>query len=260
MIALYSETTHTRDRIHELLAHADLRSTRGRATFQELLDEASLAITELGRVSDTDVAWLQRAVPAGPAGPPCIVVAPFSLKCFQRLREIESSRVHVVWTEEVDEQLRRTINRIDPWNQDSLQHLGRCLLRDYSLHACLVVGIRHICRLSGETLSDPPTTSVTALARRAQVAPDSLRRYWREQMPLRCRPKELVAWGLLMWAIRRRSEARWDDIAEQVGVRRRTLERSSVRLAGCTLASAARDPLSVRRRFDEWLKKVSVVA
>ena len=258
MIALYSETSDTRDHILHLLGHSDLESTLDRDAFQEMLDRARVAITELGGISDADVAWLERAVPLGLDGPPCIVVAPFALKCFQRLREIESRRVHVVWTEEVGQQLRLTVDRIDPWSQDPIQHLGRRLIRDYSLHQSLVEGIRHICRLPGGARSDPPTGSVTELVRRVRVAPDAFRRYWRGQMPLRCRPKELIAWGLLWWAIRRREHARWAEIADQVGVRRRTLERSSMRLAGCTLATAAREPMRVRQRFDEWVKRVSV--
>ena len=98
------------------------------------------------------------------------------------------------------------------------------------------------------------------LAQRTRLPPDTLRRYWREEVPLRCGPKQLLSWSLLMWAIRQRSDLKWDVIAQRAGVRRRTLERCSSRLLGCTLAEATRDPDAVQRRFREWVAEMSLNA
>ena len=62
-----------------------------------------------------------------------------------------------------------------------------------------------------------------------------------------------------MWALGERPKARWDAIASRAGVRRRTLERHSVRLVGCTLSVATSDPAVVRRRFRAWVSQVSDV-
>ncbi len=258
MIAMYCDTRDMRDRIEGLLAGAELRPAERPDGFQDLLPDAVVGIAGMDRCSDEDVHWLQGSFALGPSGPSCIVVTPLSLTSLQRLRAIESSRFHVVWAEEVSERLGKILDRIYPAHLDPLQHLGRHLLRDYSLHHALARGISQICKLAGDPASCPPKNSVSQLARYAGVTPDTFRRYWREQMPLRCRPKELLGWALLMWGIRRRSAAPWAEIADAAGVRRRTLERASVRLAGCTLATAARHPDLVRRGFKEWVRKVSL--
>ena len=258
MIAMYCDTRDMRERIEGLLTDVELRSAERPDGFQDLLQGAAVGIAGMDRCSDADVDWLRGSFALGPSGPSCIVVTPLSLTRLQRLRAIESTRFHVVWAEEVKERLGTILDQIDPAHLDPLRHLGRHLVRDYPLHKALTRGISQICRLSDDPECGPPKNSVSELAEYAGVAPDALRRYWREQMPLRCRPKELLNWALLLWGIRRRSAASWAAIADAAGVRRRTLERAAMRLAGCTLATAARHPDLVRRRFSEWVAKVSL--
>ena len=258
MIAMYCDTQDMRQRIEGLLTGVELRSAERPDGFKDLLQGAAVGIAGMERCSDEDVHWLRGSFALGPSGPSCIVVTPLSLTRLQRLRAIESSRLHVVWAEEVNERLGMILDRIDPAHLNPLQHLGRHLVRDYSLHESLAKAIRQIAKLSDEPEFDPPKNSVSELAAYAGVAPDAFRRYWREQLPLRCRPKELLNWALLIWGIRRRSAVSWAKIADAAGVRRRTLERAAVRLAGCTLATAARHPDLVRRRFNEWVATVSL--
>ena len=108
-----------------------------------------------------------------------------------------------------------------------------------------------------------PERSVRQLARKIGIAPVTLSRYWRSEVPLKCGPKQLLSWAMHFWALRQRSEAGWDAIASRAGgragVERRTLERQGKRLAGCTLSEAWRDPELVRRRFREWVSEVSKV-
>ncbi len=258
MIAMYCDTRAMRERIEGLLTGVELRSAECPDGFQDLLQGAAVGIAGMDRCSHADVDWLRGSFALGPSGPSCIVVTPLSLARLQRLRAIESSRFHVVWAEEVKERLGTILDRIDPSHLDPLRHLGRHLVRDYPLHKALARGISQITGLSDDSGCGPPKNSVCELAEYAGVAPDAFRRYWREQLPLRCRPKELLNWALLLWGIRRRSAASWAAIADAAGVQRRTLERAAMRLAGCTLATAARHPDPVRRRFREWVAKVSL--
>ena len=260
MIAFYSETRDFRSRIERLLAHADIESTASRRTFRTMVRRASVGIANLEECEDRDVEWLKAAFDHGHSGPSCVVVTALSLTRLQRLRRLESTRFHIVWGEEVEDRLVQLLDEVEPWHRNPLRLLGHRLLRDFSLHWSLVKAIDHICSVTANPPRTPPTHSVTELARRIRLPPDTLRRYWREEVPLRTGPKQLLSWGLLMWAIRQRAQLKWDVIAQRAGVRRRTLERCSTRLLGCTLAEASRDPERVQHRFRQWVAEVSLSA
>ncbi len=258
MIALYYETSDMRTRIEGLLAEAELQVTECRKTFHGFFGTASVAIAGLGEFSDADVMWFRATLGQGFGGPSYILVTPLSLGSLQRLRRIESNRLHVVWAEEIDDRLLDLVGRIEPWYRDPLQLFGHRLLRDHSLHWCLVKAINRTCKAVVGADSEPPPSSVVGLAQHARVPADAFRRYWRTEMPIQCGPKEFLSWATLLWAVRQRPYAKWDTIAHRAGVRRRTLERYSVRLTECTLAAAGRDPAMVQRRFQEWVARVSV--
>lgn len=258
MIALYHETDAMRGRIEGLLADAGMASTECRKEFLAHLRGAWVGIADLKRCSESDVAWLLSLFGRSLSGPSCVVVAPLSIGRLRRLRRIESNRFHVVWREEADVRLERVLERIEPWYRDPMQVLGRRLLCDCSLHWSLARGLDHMCRLSTETRTRAPKCSVSDLASCARVPPDAFRRYWKRQVPLRCSPKQLLRWSVLLWAVRERSSHSWETISRKAGVRRRTLERYSSSLTGRSLAVAALEPVVVRRRFEEWLADVSV--
>ena len=260
MIASYFDTRELRLRIAGLLSDAELRSTDQRDEFEALIAAARLGIVGLRRCSDSSVDWLRALLRPGLLEPSCIVVTPLSLAHIQRLRAVESSRFHVVWAEEVDQRLLDVVDQVDPWRRDPLRDLGRRMLCDCSFHGSMVKAIERICNLAeDDSPSDPPERSVGNLAREVRIAPDLFRRYWKEDVPLKCGPKQLLSWAMLMWALRQRSEARWEVIAGRAGVERRTLERHSTRLARCTLSTAWHDPQLVKRRFREWVAEVSEV-
>ncbi len=257
MIVLYCDARDLRHRIEGLLADSRLRSTDSRLEFESLAAAASVGIAGLRICSDADVAWLKSVFSQGLAGPSCIVVTPLSLSRLQRLRSVESSRFHVVWTQEVAMRLRHALGQVDLWHRDPLRLLGRRILCDHSLHWSLVKAVEHICRLRNDSRTGPPANSVTNLANQIDIAPEAFSRYWRQEVPLRCGPKQLLSWALLMWAVRQRPAVEWPTIATRAGVRRRTLERGSVRLLGCTLSAAGRDPALLKRRFRQWVAEVS---
>lgn len=259
MIALYHDTRDLRDRIEGLLVDTELYSTHDRDEFRSLIATTDVGIACLRRCSSSDVAWLQAVFAQGLARPSCIVVTPLSLARLQRLRTAESHRFQVVWEEEAQDHLRPTLSRVNRLHRDPLRLLGRRLLWADSLHWSMVKTVERICRLSDTWRSSPPAKSVRNLAQDIGMPPETFRRYWKENMPLLCGPKQLLSWALLIWALDEWPNARWDAIASRAGVRRRTLERHSARLAGCTLSAATRDPDLVRRRFRAWVSQVSEV-
>ena len=260
MIALYCDRRDLRDRIERLLADTALHSTRSREEFQEAVAATDVGIAGMRRCLESDVAWLRSVFSQGLARPSCIVVTPLSLARLQRLRAAESPRFHVVWAEEAYDRLRPALSRLNVWHRDPLRLLGRRILWTESLHWSTVRAVERICRLSDPWRSSPPPKSVGDLTRDIDLPAETFRRYWRENMPLRCRPKQLLSWALLIWAVRQRPKVRWEAIAAQAGVRRRTLERHSVRLARCTLSAASRDPGLIRRRFRAWVAQVAEVS
>lgn len=259
MIPLYHETRALRETVERLLADVALEPTARRHAFEALLAHAGVGIIGLRSCSEADVNWVEGVLHPGILAPSCIVITPLSIGRLQRLRGIESERIHVVWAEEVDDRLVDVLTEIEPWHDDPLRLLGRRMLAASSPHRSVAEAIRRICNLSGHRLPTRPETSVTELASSLGLSADSFRRYWRKGVPLTCGPKELLNWAVLLWAFRQRRQVKWDALARQAGIGRRTLERHGRQLADCTLAEAARDPKLLKRRFREWAGGVSAV-
>lgn len=141
---------------------------------------------------------------------------------------------------------------------DPMRRLGLRLLSDPSLRPSVRETISRVCGLHDDEAASRflPASSVCRLAGRVNLARSTLRHYWREDAPLRCRLKEFMNWAVLLWAVRARARSGWDAIAEQMGLRRRTLEINFSRMAGCTLAAAAEDPERVVWRFSQWVDSV----
>ena len=143
-------------------------------------------------------------------------------------------------------------------SRDPMHGLGLRLLSDPSFRPSVREAISRVCGLHDDAAVTRfvPVSSVRRLAAQVNLAASTLRQYWREDPPLQCRLKEFVNWAVLLWAVRARAGADWDAIADQVGLRRRTLEINVARMAECTLAAAARDPERVVGRFNEWVDSV----
>ena len=257
MIPLYHESRALRETVERLLADVPLEPTASRREFGSLLANADVGIIGFRRCSATDVQWLRTVSRPGLLAPSCVVITALSIGRLQRLRGIESERLHVVWAEEVDDRLIDVLAEIEPWHDDPLRLLGRRMLAAGAPHRSVVSAIERICNVSGGRSLHPPVNSVTELASGVGLSADSFRRYWREGTPLTCGPKRLLNWAVLLWAVRQRPRVRWDTIAKQAGIGRRTLERYGQQLASCTLAEAGRDPRLLKRRFREWAASVS---
>ena len=258
-IALYCGSSKLRLRITRLLSNARIRTAESRETFSDVFKECHrLGIVGLEEWSRADAAWLRHSVGRSPRKQSCIVVAQISLLNLQSLRALGRDFFRVVWDEEADDRLAAVLDEINgerEWRTDPLQSLGQRLLACGKLRPSLRTVIAHICDRSGG--ASPPPRRSAELARIIHLAPATLCRYWKADVPLRCGPKALLSWAMLLWAVERRSEAKWDTVAKNMGVRRRTLERCCSNLAACTLAEAAREPGMVRERFEAWVKAVS---
>ena len=259
MIPLYHESRVLRKAVERLLAWDQLVPTASRLEFAALLVGADVGIIAIRRCSATDVKWIRRLSHRRLLAPSCIVITPLSIERLQQLRGIESERIHVVWAEEVDDLLVDVLTEMAPWHDDPLRLLGQRILADASPHRSVVSAIQRTCNLSVDHWPSPPETSVIELASSVGLSADSFRRYWREGLPLTCGPKQLLNWAVLLWALRQRPRVKWDALARQAGIGRRTLERHGRQLADCTLAEAARDPKLLKRRFREWAGSVSRV-
>ena len=260
-IALYCGSSDLGKRIRRLLTNAEFETAECRDTFSGLLKAGhSLGIVGLEECSVADAEWLEHSVARSPGNQSCVVVAPLSLSNLQCLRGLARDVFRVVWDEEADERLAAVLDEVSgqhEWRTDPLESLGRRLLATGKLRPSVRTVIVNICHLPHDASPrPPPKRSVVELARLVHIEPATLCRYWKADVPLRCGPKQLLSWAVLLWAVRRRSEAKWDTVAKMMRVRRRTLERLCSKLAAYTLAEAAREPEMVRDRFAAWVAAV----
>ena len=260
-IALYCGDGDMRRRIKGLLPDADLCPFDAPDTFSALLRAGHrLSVVGLRSVRGAHVQWLQHSLGQSLADQSCLVVAPLSLSNLQRVRELDSNVFRVVWDEEADDRLVTELDEVSGdrgWRACPLWSLGRRLLSNQDLRPCVQTVIAEICQpASDNSPRPPPKRSVVELARLVHLAPATLCRYWKADVPLKCGPKQLLSWAALLWAVKGRSEAKWDTVAKTMRVGRRTLERHCSNLAACTLAEAAREPEMVRDRFVAWVAAV----
>ena len=206
--------------------------------------------------SDGEAAWLGSDFE--PLRPPCVVVANLSVESLRRLDPLRSGRLRVVWADEVEDRLAQVLEQFGTVGRGPLCSLGHRLLSEHSFRPAVREAIRRACGLHRDAQGTRfvPKNSVCQLASEVNVASSTLRQYWREEVPLRCGLKEFLSWAVLLWGLRARAQAGWSAVADQVGLQRRTLERNFIRMTGCTLVAAARNPERVVGCFNEWVHAV----
>ena len=254
--ALYCRDGELGRLLQRVLAGVPIQRVRSRKALLAPSLSGCPVVYAAATCSDADSEWLRSA--SGPLSPPCVVVARISAECLRRLYPLRSGGLRVVWADEVENRLMEVLEEFGRPSGDPMRRLGLRLLSDPSLRPPVRDTIRRVCGLHDDAAATRfvPPSSVRGLAGRVNVARSTLRRYWREDAPLRCRLKEFMNWAVLLWAVRARAGARWDAVAQQMGLRRRTLEVNFTRMAGCSLAEAAEDPEAVVRRFSRWVDSV----
>ena len=253
---LYCEDTELRDRLERVLGgHAAQRVSSREALLAPTMGTCAV-VFGLTACSDGEIDWLGSA--PGPLSPPCIVVAHLTVDCLKRLSPLRSGTLRVLWADEVEDRLVQVLEEFGRVSWDPMWHLGLKLLSEHSLRPAVRKTITRVCGLQQEAADVPfvPDNSVVQLASHLDLAAPTLSQYWRRDVPLRCSLKEFLSWTVLFWAVRTRARRGWDAIAVQLGIHRRTLERSFIRRAGCGLAVATADPDRLVRRFHEWVGSV----
>ena len=252
---LYCGDSELGDRLERALDGLAVRRVTSRKALLAPSMSTRAAVVGITACADGDFEWLRSTF--GPLSPPCVVVAQLSVDCLRRLYPLRSGRLRVLWTDEVESRLLEVLEGFRRTNGNPMWRLGLKLLTDHSLRLPVRETISRVCGLD-DAAGAPlvPENSVGRLADHVELAPPTLRQYWREDVPLRCSLKEFLSWAVVLWASRARSQYGWNDIAERLGLQRRTLQRNFNRLAGCTLAAAAEDPERVVRQFGTWVDSV----
>ena len=251
---LYCRDERLRAELKRLLAGVSVERARSRNALRAPPTRTCATVYAIAECSDADVGWLRSAF--GPLSPACVVVAPLGVGCLRRLQALRSRSLRIVWLDEAEDRLLDVLEEVARDGRDPMWHLGLRLLSDYPVRPSVQKTISRVCGLDNDPGGTPfvPENSVGQLAADAGLGAPTLSRYWREDVPLACSLKEFLSWALLLWAVRERSRDSWNSIAAKVGIRRRTLQRSSTRLAGCTLAEAGADPERALRRFNQWIE------
>ncbi len=253
---LYCRDKGLRNQLNGLLAGASVEQARSRRVLEAPPTRTRAIVYGIAECVDADVKWLQSAF--GLVSPPCVVVAPLRVDCWRWLQPLRSPSLRIVWADEAEERLLAVLREVGRDGRDPMWNLGLRLLSDYSFRPPVQKAISRVCGLENDPAGTPfvPANSVRQLAADVNLSASTMSRYWREEVPLACSLKEFLSWAVLLWAVRERSRDNWSAIVDQVEVRRRTLDRSCVRLAGCTLGDATADPEQVIRRFHRWIESV----
>lgn len=144
----------------------------------------------------------------------------------------------MVWADEAESRLEAVLENLRRMSRGPMWQLGLWLLSDYSFRPSVKETIGRACGLHNDAAGFIPEPSVNRLAGLVGLAPSTLSRYWSRDVPLRCSLKEFLIWAVLIWAVRARSRDGWNGVADQVGLRRRTLERNFIRMAGASAGQA----------------------
>ena len=253
---LYCKDGERGDRLERVLAGVAVERVNSRETLLAPPTSICATVYATATCSDGEVEWLRSAF--GPLSPPCVVVADLNVDCLRRLYPLRSGSLKIVWTDEAKGRLGEILQEFGRVSWGPMWRLGLRLVSEHSFRPFVRETIIRACRLRRDPAGAPfvPENSVGQLARTIGVAESTLRIYWKEEVPLRCSVKEFLSWSVTLWVVRARASHGWTAIAKQVGLKRRTLERSFIRMAGCTLAEAAEDPERIVRRFNEWVDSV----
>lgn len=253
---LYCNDRVLADRLERALAGVAVRRVNSREAL--VAPSLNLCGTVYGTAacSEGEAAWLGSVL--GPLSPPCVVVANLSVDGLHRLYPLRSRRLRVLWADEIEHRLVDVLRKFSSVGRGPMCGLGLTLLSRHSFRPSLREVIGRVCGLRRGVAGTRflPENSVARLAFGVNVPPSTLRQHWREEVPLRCSLKEFLSWAVLLCALRARANVGWSAVADQMGLRRRTLERKFIGMAGCTLAAAAENPERVLGRVNEWVQAV----
>ena len=257
MIAVYADHRGIQQLIESQISDIVHLTAKDRSDFGRMMGEAQTGIVGTLECSSGLVRYLRSTFRLCMArGPTCIVVTRVSFDNLRSLQLIECDRLHVVWVEEVEEQLHQVLNWVAPSDRDPFRSLGPTSSWASSLSPAMARAVRLIRAISHDHYRPP--ISVSELAKQVNLDPWKLGYSWRAEMPLRCTLRQMLQWGVLLWAVGQRSEDTWKGIAHRAGLSLQTLQRYSRKLAQCRLESAGHNPTLVRRRYEEWLASVMI--
>ena len=260
MIALYCEPQAMRGRLQRLLPANQCRRVDSRGEFQRALLRFGTGVFGTLKCRRADAGWLARLVDDS-RHVTCTAVVPLSLTNLQSLRPFLSDRLKVVWLEEARAELRDFGNRTQAGHDNPLHRLADGILAFRELSPVAKRALVEICcpmppQSNDLPLRPAPPRNMDDLASRVHHSISGIRAHWREQVPLRCTPRKLMEWALLIWAAGDRVFRSAAARARYMGIHPRTLERISSRLMGCRISEALQDPAGVHHRFEEWLDGV----
>lgn len=214
--------------------------------FEKALCVAHIGVVAVRSLGKQEVGWLRVALARSDARPSCVAVTPLTIESVQRRRSRNACPFQVVWAEEVEARLRPILTNLNGKQWNPLRSAVEKMVDEYRPRAAVRRALESIC-------GDPPPASVNQLAKSIFLAASTLRNYWKVDVPLRCGPKQLLKWSVLLWAIRRRLQGdSYRSISREAEVRQRTLRRYASELAGCGVVEAARKPDLVNVRFEAW--------
>ena len=185
MIAVYADHRGIQQLIESQISDIVHLTAKDRSDFGRMMGEAQTGIVGTLECSSGLVRYLRSTFRLCMArGPTCIVVTRVSFDNLRSLQLIECDRLHVVWVEEVEEQLHQVLNWVAPSDRDPFRSLGPTSSWASSLSPAMARAVRLIRAISHDHYRPP--ISVSELAKQVNLDPWKLGYSWRAEMPLRC--------------------------------------------------------------------------
>lgn len=260
MIALYCGSRSIREQLEALLPAGECQPVDSREEFHSAVVRFGAGVFAALECDQADAKWVARLVETSPHVA-CAVVVPLSLSHLQSFRPFLSDRLRLVWLDEVAEQLPEVIRQTRIDHTNPLHLLAREIVASRPLSPVARRALEEICCPQPTVENEPPHRPIPPkdmgeLARRINHSISGIRVHWGEHVPLRCTPKKLMEWALLIWAVSDTVLPSGSARARYLGIHPRTLERICARLVKSRISEAIQDPEAVRSRFEQWLEEV----
>ena len=261
MIALYCEPQGMGGHLEQLLPANQCQPVGNREDFHAAVVRFGTGVFGALECDRADAEWIAGLLDQS-LHTACTAVVPLSLGHVQSFRPFLSDRLGLVWLDEAAEQLPDAIRQTHIDRSNPLHLLAHRIILSEQLSPVALGTLEEICCPRPLLVEDvphrpAPPRNMEDLAARIHHSISGIRVHWKEHVPLRCTPKKLMEWALLMWAVSDPAPASASAQARSLGIHPRTLERICARLIGCRIAQAMGDPDAIRDRFKEWVAEIS---
>jgi len=232
MIAVYCPEERQAIRLHTALAEITIRRLDGWSSFSDAVASATCGLVMVDWLAGNPIVERLHALKSRYPHKPLVLVTRKDADNVRLLRGVAIEEV--VWTEEIDQALNSTIERIHRSN--GFHTIAATIEATEHMPKRLRHALTHLFQ------NPRPIATVDELAKSVGCDRRTLWRLWRASVPedASVRLQDILDWNVLLHAaVLRTQTTSWVGIAAKLSIHEHTLARSAKRLAGLTLRQTA---------------------